>query len=51
MVYGFSLNSFLMALSLAFWASTSLVTTVSASSGHHLTHCGPSVLSLHMSHV
>ena len=40
-----------MALSLAFWASTSLVTTVSASSGHHLTHCGPSDLNLHRSQL
>jgi hypothetical protein len=31
-------NNLLMALILAFCASTSLVMTVSASSGHHFTH-------------
>ncbi len=46
-----SWKSFLIAPILAFCAKTSLVTTVMASSGHHLTHWGPSALSLHMSHT
>jgi len=45
-----SWKSFLIALILAFCASTSLVTSVNASSGHHLMHCG-SPCSLQRSHT
>jgi hypothetical protein len=46
-----SWNRFFTALILAFCASISLVTKVKASSGHHLTHCGPSGSSLQLLHV
>src|SRR4030042_7055175 len=46
-----SWNKFLTADILDFWASCWAVTKVNASSGHHLTHCGPSGSSLQLLHV